>query len=253
MDSAGDESIDRRQEIRWILAGMRQVLSVPAAILMFAFIGFAGFAKESGITLLQAFFMTATIWALPAKVVLVAAIGSGASILSAFGAVTLSSVRLMPMVSALIPELRGPRTRTATLILLSHFIAVTAWVVAMGTIDRVPRRYRTAYFGGFAVTLTTINTCIVAIVYVFSTDLPEAVLGVLFFLTPIYFLTSLWATARDRVVKIAMVAGLLLGPAFYEIAPQFDLLLAGAVGGVVAFLIALKFPDADAGNTGEEA
>ena len=67
-------------------------------------------------------------------------------------------------------------------------------------------------------------------------------LGVLFFLTPIYFLTSLWATARDHVVKIAMVTGLLLGPIFHLLAPDFDLLLAGIVGGVAAFFIGRRFP-----------
>jgi hypothetical protein len=150
-----------------------------------------------------------------------------------FIAVTLSSVRLMPMVTSLVPELRSTeRTRTVTLLFLSHFVAVTSWVMANQFIGQVPRRFRTAYFGGFAVTLTSCNIGVVAVVYAFSTGIPPMVLGALFFLTPIYFLTSLWATARDHVVKIAMVAGLVLGPVFYLIAPDFDLLLAGIVGGV---------------------
>ena len=62
-------------------------------------------------------------------------------------------------------------------------------------------------------------------------------LGALFFLTPVYFLTSLWATARDRIVKIAMVFGLALGPLFHLVAPQFDLLFAGVVGGTLAYFV----------------
>jgi sulfite exporter TauE/SafE len=86
-------------------------------------------------------FMTGgMVWALPAKVILVGSMLSGANMLTAFIAVTLSSVRMMPMVAALIPEIRSQRTPTWLLLLLSHFVAITAWVFAMERVrDRVPR------------------------------------------------------------------------------------------------------------------
>jgi predicted branched-subunit amino acid permease len=229
----------------WLARGMRKVLSLPAFILMSAFVGFAGFARESGIELAHAVFMTAAIWALPAQVVLIAAIKAEMTLVPTFIAVTLSSVRLMPMLTALVPRLRAEKTRTVTLLFLSHFVAVTSWVMANQYIDTVPRRFRTAYFGGFAVTLTSLNIAMVAGVYSFSTAIPAIVLGALFFLTPVYFLTSLWATARDRIIKIAMVTGLALGPVFYLVAPEFDLLLAGLIGGALAFVIGRKWPGQD--------
>jgi hypothetical protein len=148
----------------------------------------------------------------------------------------------MPMVTTLVPDLRAEKTRTLTLLFLSHFVAVTSWVMANERIGRVPRQHRTAFFAGFAVTLTTLNIIVVAVVYTFSAGISAMVLGALFFLTPIYFLTSLWATARDHVIKIAMVLGLALGPVFYLVTPQFDLLLAGLVGGTLAFFIGRRFP-----------
>lgn len=223
---------------RWFLRGARNIASLPAFILMSAFVGFAGFARESGVELVHAVFMTLTIWALPAQVVLIAAIQSGMTLVPTFVAVTLSSVRLMPMVTTLVPDLRAEKTRTLTLIFLSHFIAVTAWVMATERIGRVPREFRTAFFAGFGVTLTIANSLIVAAVYGSSSDIPPVVLGALFFLTPVYFLTSLWATARDRVVKIAMVFGLALGPVFHLIAPDLALLFAGLIGGTLAFFAA---------------
>ncbi|QKV18094.1 AzlC family ABC transporter permease [Oricola thermophila] len=229
----------------WLGRGMRKVVSLPAFILMNAFIGFAGFARESGIELAHAAFMTAAIWALPAQVVLIAAVESGTTLLATFFAVSLSSVRLMPMVTSLIPQLRGERTRTSTLLFLSHFIAVTSWVMANQFIERVPRRYRTIYFGGFAVTLTVCNILIVVAVYGLSARIPSSVLGALFFLTPVYFLTSLWATARERVIKLALLTGMALGPLFHLVAPEFDLLLAGTVGGVVAFAVGRPRTDTD--------
>ena len=43
-----------------------------------------------------------------------------------------------------------------------------------------------------------------------------------------YFLTSLWGSARERASHIAMVLGLVLGPVLHRVVPGFDLLAAGA-------------------------
>ncbi len=59
----------------------------------------------------------------------------------------------------------------------------------------------------------------------------------LFFLTPVYFIASIWATARHSVVKVAFIIGVIAGPVFALIAPEFDILYAGIGGGTVAYLI----------------
>ena len=48
----------------------------------------------------------------------------------------------------------------------------------------------------------------------------------LLLLTPIYFLTSLWGSARERAGHVAMMFGMVLGPVFHLFAPGFDLLAA---------------------------
>ena len=88
-------------------AASSAAFSMPGLILASAFVGFAGLAREAGLTLAETVFMTGVVWALPGKVVLVGAILSGASLPAAALAVALSSVRLMPMVVALVPEMRG--------------------------------------------------------------------------------------------------------------------------------------------------
>lgn len=202
---------------------------------MSSFIGFAGLAIESGITMGQTVFMTLTIWALPAKVVLIGAISAGATLPAAALAVGLSSVRLMPMVVALLPELRGPKTRRLTLAALCHFVAVTAWVMAMEELRNVPRDMRTSYFAGIGTALVGTNALVVVAVYLLSAAFPPIVFAALFMLTPMYFLTSLWRSARERAGQIAMVSGMLLFPIFHRIAPGYDLLMTGMVGGLLAF------------------
>lgn len=232
--SPQSDAEDIRTRILWFFSGASTIFSIPALILMTAHVGFAGFASENGLSLLQATFMVATIWALPANIVLIGSISGGYSLAGAAVAVALSSIRLMPMVAAFVPEMRGPKTRKFTLLFLSHFIAVTAWVMGMERFQHIPRTMRTAYFAGLGITLTMANTLVVAIVYFLSTDFPPIVFAALFFLTPMYFLASLWGSARDRSIHVAMVSGLLLFPLIHELVPAYDLLLTGFAGGAVA-------------------
>ncbi|WP_422369933.1 AzlC family ABC transporter permease [Hoeflea sp.] len=227
--------ITGRSGLQWFLTGVRGIASLPAIILMSAFVGFSGFAVEAGIPLGQTVFMTGMIWALPAKVLLVGSILAGASLPAAFITVTLSSIRMMPMVASLVPEIRTAKTPTWLLLLLSHFVAITAYVFTMERIHNVPREHRVAFFAGFSMTVTSANILLVALVYSTVSSLPAMLAGALFFLTPVYFLTSIWASTRDRAGHIAMIFGLALGPVFHQVAPEFDILYAGIVGGTLAF------------------
>jgi predicted branched-subunit amino acid permease len=222
---------------RWYLRGSRAAFSIPGLILAFAFVGFAGLAKEAGLTLAQTVFMTGVVWALPGKVVLVGAILSGASLPAAAFAVALSSARLMPMVVALVPEMRAPGTPKWVLYALSHFVAVTSWVLAMERLRGIPRSMRTSWYFGLGSALIAINMIVVAVVFRVADSLPPSVSAALFLLTPMYFLTSLWSSARERAGHVAMVLGLVLGPAFHVLLPQFDLLAAGILGGGGAYAL----------------
>jgi len=224
---------------QWYLRGVRASLSLPLLMLASAHVGFAGLARDAGLTLWQVVFMTGVVWALPANVVTIGAIIAGASLPATAFAVTLSSIRLMPMVVALVPEMRTPRTRRWLLYLLSHFVAVTSWVIAMEWMRQIPRDMRTAWYFGLGSTLVLINMAVVAIVFIAAAQLPPAVSAALFLLTPMYFLTSMWGSAREQAGHVAMVLGLILGPIFHVLLPGFELLLAGVLGGALAFLFHL--------------
>ena len=222
-------------QTHWFLRGMRGILSLPAIILMLSFVGFAAFTSEAKVPVDQVMFMTGIVWALPAKVILVGSMLSGAHILTAFVAVTLSSVRMMPMVASLVPEIRDRRTPTWLLLIVSHFVAITAWVFAMERVQGVPRAGRVAFFAGFGVTLTCTNILLVGLVYGAVSQFPPIVAGCLFFLTPVYFLTSIWISARHRVIYWALGIGLALGWLFALVAPEYDILLTGLIGGTIAW------------------
>lgn len=221
---------------RWFFTGMRGLFSLPAIILMISFVGFSAFALESGVSRAEAMFMTVAVWALPAKMILIGTMTSGANLLAIFLAVSLSSIRMMPMVASLVPEMRTERTPTWLLLFLSHFIAITAWVFAMGSFKNVPREGRVAYFAGFGITLVTINMILVGVCYGLVAKFPPVVAGLLFFLTPVYFIASIWATGRQSVVKVGFIVGAVSGPLLALVMPGFDILVAGLGGGTLAYL-----------------
>jgi predicted branched-subunit amino acid permease len=163
------------------------------------------------------------------------AIKSGATLIGAAFAVALSAVRLMPMVVALVPEMRTPRTRPWVLYLLSHFVAVTSWVMAFQRFPGIPREMRTAFYGGLATWLLIANLAVVAVVFTVAPALPPAIAAALLLITPMYFLTSLWGSARDNAGKLALAIGIVLGPVCHALVPAFDLLAAGLLGGGVAY------------------
>ncbi len=232
------QSAPENQHWHWFRRGLACLLTIPATILMGAFIGFTGLARDAGFTLAQTEFMVFTIWALPSKVVLVGAVLAKSSLLATFAAVCLSSFRLMPMVVVIVPEMKTEKTRKRTLYMLSHFVAVTAWVMAFARFPTVPKNYRTSFFAGLVTVLVGSNMLLAVIVYEVADDMPPLISAALIFITPLYFLFSLWGSARERASHYAMIAGFALTPLFHIFLPQIDILGAGIIGGLLAYFTA---------------
>lgn len=225
-------------DFAWFLRGARGIFSAPAFILMLTLVGYGGLAREAGLALGETLMGLALVWALPSLLVMVSGILSGASLLVCMVAVALSAVRLLPMTIAFVPLVRDPNRPKWLLFFASHFVAVTAWVFAQTRLPELPRGVRTPYFLGFAITLVVTCLTMVAIAYLALAAFPPLVAGALFFMTPVYFITALWATARFSVDRIAMVTGLVLGPVFHVLEPEFDVLWAGLAGGTIAYIAA---------------
>jgi predicted branched-subunit amino acid permease len=219
----------------WFPRGMYNLFSLPAVILISAFIGFGGLAREAGLSLWQLIFIVPTIWALPSHLILVAGIVSGAPILAIVAAVALAAIRMLPMTMALIPEIRMPRSPTWHLLVVSNLIAITAWVHTLQRAPEIPREGRLPYFCGFASTMMVATTSAAALVHQLAAGFPPIVMAGLYFLTPLYFACSIWNTARFKAEHVALVVGFCLGPVFFVIVPQANILFAGLVGGLFAF------------------
>ncbi|HOV05264.1 MAG TPA: AzlC family ABC transporter permease [Kaistiaceae bacterium] len=234
--SVEEDAVERPARY-WVLRGIAGIVSVPPLILVSAFIGFGALARDTGLDLGHTVVMTGMVWALPAQIVLIGAISAGTGIAATIAAVTLSSVRLLPMTMSVMPLMRTEKTPRAVLLWLSHYIAVTAWVEAMRKLPALPRSARVPYFAGFGTTLILLNLCAVSTGYLMAAVVPPQIAAGLAFLTPVYFLISLSAAAQLTADRAALALGLVFGPVFHLVAPEFDLMWTGLVAGTLAFLV----------------
>ena len=92
-------------------ASNRRWTSVFFLVLAGTYIGIGALAHGFGLGAWWLALSTVLVWAAPAQVILISALGGGAPLLEVALAVTLSAIRLFPMVVALLPLLRGEGTR----------------------------------------------------------------------------------------------------------------------------------------------
>lgn len=222
------------------LRGLNACFSVPGLVLTSSAMGFGALARDLGFSVWHAGYLSIVFYALPAQVVVLDQLGRGLSLWAAAFAVSLTAVRLLPMTVTLAPMLRDQKGRRWREILAVHFIAVTAWIEGLRRLAQVPEHLRLANFLGFGVSflLCTVFGAIAG--HALAGVVPAAISAALLFLTPIYFLLSLMASARERADVLAIVLGVLLGPPLFLLAPGFDLLLAGLIGGTIAWLAGRK-------------
>ncbi|MCH9806622.1 MAG: AzlC family ABC transporter permease [Alphaproteobacteria bacterium] len=189
-------------------------------------------------SLLNAVFMMGVLFALPAQVVMLDSLARGGSLIAGGLAVALTGVRLLPMTLSMLPLLRRGRLRWR--ILASHYIAVTAWLEGMRHLPSVAPADRLTTFLGIGTGMFASSLIGTAIGFQLAGSVPASLAAALLFLTPIYFLLSLMAAARQAMDGLAIVIGALLGPVLYLLVPGLDLFLTGIIGGTAAYVLGKK-------------
>jgi predicted branched-subunit amino acid permease len=217
--------------------GLAVAASAPALVLFTTATGFGALARDLGFTLGHALFMSVVMYALPAQVMLIDQIARGAALTAVAFAVTLTAVRLLPMSITLFALIRdGPRIRPIHIV-ASHLMAVTVWLEGSRRLPLLPHDLRLPHFFGigFGMFCATAGGSVLG--FLIAGALPPAVAAALLFMTPVYFLLSLFVGASQRMDWLAIAAGLLLGPPLFLLLPGPDLMLTGVIGGTVAYLL----------------
>src|SRR5262245_18651922 len=215
-----------------LLASFRSVFTL---VLIGTYVGIGALAHDYGFSLVWVLLSTVLVWAGPAQVIMISALGTGAGLFEVALAVGLSGVRFLPMVVSLLPLLRTPATRFRDLLLPAHLTAASMWVESFRLLPAMPRERRLAFCNGLGIGFMLAGHLGSAIGYYLAAVLPGLLTAVLLFLTPLSFLMSTARNSRTLVDGVALVLGLVLGPllAYYQFG--LDLLWTGIVGGSVAY------------------
>ncbi|MEH2514245.1 putative branched-subunit amino acid permease [Nitrobacteraceae bacterium AZCC 1564] len=209
--------------------------SVLALVLFGTFIGIGAFAHDSGFTLGWILASTVLVWAGPAQVILISTSHAGATLFESALAVTLSAIRLLPMVVSVMPMLRSPKTKMRNLILSAHLVAVTVWVESFRLLPHVPRERRILFINGLGCTLVALSMIATVLGYGLAANLPPILAAAVLALTPLTFLLSTARNARQLVDKLALALGLALYPLVSMMQTGVDILISGLTAGSIAF------------------
>ena len=211
--------------------------SVFFLVLAGTYIGMGALAHGFGMASWWLALSTLLVWAAPAQVILISALGAGAPLIEVAIAVSLSAIRLFPMVVALLPLLRGEGTRLRDLLLPTHFTSVSMWVESQRLLPGVPRERRIAFCNGLSVGYMSTAASFGFVGYYLAAELPPLLAGTLLFLTPMSFLISTARNARLMMDRLALVLGLVLGTLLTSMHVQLDLMWTGIGGGTLAYVV----------------
>jgi predicted branched-subunit amino acid permease len=236
MSLAPPTSPPQRSTTASFLAGFRAAwLSVMAYVLIGTYIGIAALAHDFGFSLWWVMASTVLVWAGPAQVILVSALGAGANPVEAALAVGVSSARLLPMVMSLLPLIKQPQTRHRDLILPAHLTAVSMWIEALRLLPAWPQETRISFCNGLGIGFMTAAHVGAVIGFYLAASLPPLLTAGLLFLTPMSFLISTTRNCRILADWLALAFGIVLGPLLAWWQVGLDILWTGIVGGPVAY------------------
>ena len=237
---ANDKSKPEKTGYDWsaLKHGPKAVLSVAALVMSASFIGFGALVRAQGFDLEMGLLTLPMIWALPGQVLYLNMLADGVGVIAIFLAVSVAAVRLMPMVMLVLSEVLFPRAPKLPQYFLAHFIAMTTWVLAQERISSIPRRARLPWLLGLAFALFIGMMVMTSLGYILAGLVPPLIAAVLAFLTPIFFYMSLFANAQYRFDFLSIALGTVLIIPLMHFVPEYDLLIAGVVGGTIAWMFA---------------
>jgi predicted branched-subunit amino acid permease len=216
--------------------GVRSVAATVLTLVLFAtYLGIGALAHDTGFSLAWVLASTVLVWAGPAQIILISTLGSGATVVQAAIAVTVSAIRLFPMVVSVLPMMRTPQTKRRHLILVAHLTAVTLWVECYRFLPHVPRERRIAFIHGLGCGLVSVSLVASTIGYALAANLAPLLAAGILMLTPLSFLFSTARNCRELSDGVALAMGLLLYPLAALLNSGFDMLLSGVAAGTIAY------------------
>ena len=207
----------------------------PAIPLGACFIALGALLKDAGFNLQQSGASSFFTYALPGQLVMAESLLVGASLINIFIAVWLVNFRLYPMTVSLFPLLKHKSQPKWKYYLSCHFLAVSSWLIAKDTYQKIEKKYRIDFWMGigFGTWTTAIFTTLIG--YSLADYLNKDLMIGFAIVNPVYFFCMMIGAMKNLKISIAVIAGTVMGPAIYLISTEWAILFAGMISGTIAY------------------
>lgn len=206
-------------------------------VLAAGYIGFGALAAGHELSFAGTLISTLFIWALPGQLILVEMHTVGVPFLAILLTVIFSGARFLPMTVVLMPLLREAPRPQPHYYAAAHFISMTGWAWAMAKFPSIPPERRLGYFFGFTSTLLVAAAVATTLGFLAGDLLPPTAKLAFVFMSPMYFLLLMAGGPNDARGYLAIVLGAIAGPVVHSFSPQWSVIIAGFVGGTLAYFV----------------
>ena len=216
---------------------MRSVASTVLTLVLFAtYLGIGALAHDTHFSLGWVLASTALVWAGPAQIILISTLGSGATVVQAAIAVTVSAIRLFPMVVSVLPMMRTPQTKAAASGAGRRISSRSpCGSNAFGCCRRCRASAASPSPMGSASVSALVCLAATTLGYGLAANLPQLFAAAILLLTPLAFLLSTARNCRQLSDILALVLGLALFPLASMLHTGVDILISGISAGTIAY------------------
>ena len=223
---------------QFFFKGYKSILAPdsPAIALGCCFIAIGALLKNLGFNIQESIFSTVLTYALPGSLVMAESMLIGASLLNIFLAVWIVNARLYPMAVSLFPLMMHKSQPKWKYYFSCHFIAISAWLIMKSNYKNIPKKHRIDYWIGIGSATVSVSVIGTFLGFSFSEHLNKDMMLGLAILNPVYFLCMMIGASKTIPVTLSVLFGTILGPIIYLLSPEWSILLAGLIGGTIAYL-----------------
>ncbi len=212
----------------------------PAIALGASFVAIGALLKNLGFSIQESIFSTFLTYALPGSLVMAESMFIGASLFNIFIAVWLVNARLYPMTVSLMPLLMHKSQPRWKYYLSCHFIAVSSWLIMKDNYEKIKKENRIDFWIGIGTATWSVAIISTLIGYLASEYLNKDILIGLTIVNPIYFICMMLGAMKSIQISLSIIIGLILGPLFYFVSPEWCVLFGGFIAGTIAYFLGEK-------------
>ena len=209
----------------------------PAIALGCCFIAIGALLKNIGFNIQESIFSTLLTYALPGSLVMAESLLVGGSLVNIFLAVWLVNARLYPMTVSLMPLLMHKSQPRWKYYLSCHFIAVSAWLIMKNNYQTIKKENRIDFWIGIGTATWSVAIIGTIVGFLVSDYLNKDMMIGLAIVNPVYFTCMLVGAMRKIQIFFSVVLGIILGPLFFFITPEWSILFGGFIAGTIAFFV----------------